>query len=414
MANMMDYLAFRGDIPFEADPFNDVDNQLCAQFSFMDLQKIVPEEAGKEVELMTAVSAYFDGNRGSELSLGALIPTTIFDLAREMSEAPRFLRTRLTAYRYELAEGSVNEQWSALTFLFEDNSLYIAFAGTDDTIASWKENMDMALTDEIPSQSAAVRYVNEVAAAYPTYKLRIGGHSKGGNLALYSSAKCDPAVRARIVTVYDNDGPGFSKSFLEDAGYREVRDRVRNLLPEQSFVGLLLHRDLTPIVVKSDGKGLLQHDSFTWQVRRNSFILSDGLDGEALVIAGAVARWVSEMSDEETRTFVEAVYKVLVGTNSRTLTELSENKTALFASYRKLTKEERASLRGAVKSIVRGGASAYGEMLPGGLRGSAKGAKDGKDGKAAGAQKKPQPVVFVDGSKIYDTKKPAKQRKKQN
>lgn len=355
MATVLDYFDWRGDIPFSCDPFGDVDNVALSELVYIDFAGVVPEKPGNEIPLPEALSILFGRWEGRDLSLGAFISPSVFELTKKMAVSPRFGRTKLTAFRNicrEEEEECGQLQWSAVTALFEDETLFIAFRGTDDTLISWKEDLHMAILEEIPSQRGAVGYVDEILDAYPGYKVRIGGHSKGGNLAVYAAAKCKPEHRERIVAVYDNDGPGFSEGFLADAGYREIRDRVRDILPEESFVGLLLCHDLPQIVVKSKNKSLFQHDLFSWEVERNSFVRAPALSETALAAERTVKNWLAEMTQEETRDFVNALYKILTYGNARTLSDLSGGKLSLFHAYRKLDPEGRALVADTLRKLL--------------------------------------------------------------
>ena len=362
MATIMDYIDWRGDLPFSADPFNDIDNQLCAQISFIDFKNLVDEAPTRTIPLDEAVTAFFDRNLGKKLSLGVIVPAVIFDMAKKMSVSPRFGQTELTAYqRVEgTAEtGGVNIQWTALTLLFEDKTMYVAFAGTDDTLVSWKEDLDMAVLPVIPSQSEATAYLNAVMAAYPDYKVRIGGHSKGGNLAVYAAAMCEKSYQDRILTVYDNDGPGFTKEFLKEEGYRAIRDRIRNIIPEQSVVGLFLEHDTKQIVVKSSEKNIFQHDSFSWEVCQNRFVMAEGLSKDALLTEKALKLWLAEMTLEERKSFVEAVYKILTSTGASTLAEMVGDRRELLHSYRNLDPESRAVVHTMLGKLLEYGKNAF-------------------------------------------------------
>lgn len=44
MANIMDYMDWRGDLSFEADEFNEVDNLILAQLAYVDFEGIVTAE----------------------------------------------------------------------------------------------------------------------------------------------------------------------------------------------------------------------------------------------------------------------------------------------------------------------------------------------------------------------------------
>ena len=53
MANIMDYVAWRGDLSFLESPFNEVDNLILTQIAFIDFEGIVPED-----QLISTVSEY--------------------------------------------------------------------------------------------------------------------------------------------------------------------------------------------------------------------------------------------------------------------------------------------------------------------------------------------------------------------
>ena len=250
------------------DPFNEVDGLILSEISYIDYSGIVKEEPDRRVGFEEATEAFFDGKDQKDLSLGAILPDEILDLCKDAATAPRFSGASLTAYRNVKKEGAQDSekmQWAVLTFLLPDDSLFIAFSGTDDSLVSWKEDLDMAVEDVLPSQKLAVAYINELASAYPGKLLRIGGHSKGGNIAVYSAANCAPSVQDRILTVYDNDGPGFSAEFLASPGYKRIKEKVVRILPSGSVVGLFFKNDRKPIVVNSNAKGVFQHDGLSWQ-----------------------------------------------------------------------------------------------------------------------------------------------------
>ena len=55
MANLMDYLDWRGDLTLEISPFNEVDALILAELSFVDFDGIVPPpELGRGLPLNEA------------------------------------------------------------------------------------------------------------------------------------------------------------------------------------------------------------------------------------------------------------------------------------------------------------------------------------------------------------------------
>ena len=57
MADIIDYLIWRGDVPFSADPFGEVDNLILAELSYMKFEGIVPSD-GTEIPLWRAAEEY--------------------------------------------------------------------------------------------------------------------------------------------------------------------------------------------------------------------------------------------------------------------------------------------------------------------------------------------------------------------
>ena len=120
-----------------------------------------------------------------------------------------------------------------------DGTLFVSYSGTDDTILGWKEDLNMAYQMPVPSQEEAVEYL-EKTVPHDGRMIRIGGHSKGGNLAIYAAVMCYDRLKRRIIGIYNNDGPGFLESMLERKSYLEVKDRIKTIVPETSIVGMLL------------------------------------------------------------------------------------------------------------------------------------------------------------------------------
>lgn len=409
MANIRDYLHFRGDLSLLQDPFNEVDGLILSEISYIDYSGIVKEEPDRRVGFEEATEAFFDGKDQKDLSLGAILPDEILDLCKDAATAPRFSGASLTAYRNVKKEGAQDSekmQWAVLTFLLPDDSLFIAFSGTDDSLVSWKEDLDMAVEDVLPSQKLAVAYINELASAYPGKLLRIGGHSKGGNIAVYSAANCAPSVQDRILTVYDNDGPGFSAEFLASPGYKRIKEKVVRILPSGSVVGLFFENDRKPIVVNSNAKGVFQHDGLSWQIYRNGFEKAPGIRQDALLFQNVLKKWLSLMEKDEKSRFVEIIYRFFSGTQKRTLTELSDDKLGLLSSYKSLSPEERALVRRSFGKLWSSGKKVYATELPKVLREGKQNVRKSKPVK----ERKKDFLLSVDGTKLY-TKKSVQSKK---
>ena len=290
MANIMDYLDWRGDLPLTVSPFNEVDGLILAELSFINFEGIVPPpELGRGVPLRDAAGTYFARHNGQEIDMGVLVPGRIPDLMCRMAHSVRFGGMLLNGY-CELMDDAREQQFAALTVELGDVSIYLSYRGTDDTIVGWKEDLNMGYLEVIPSQTRALEYLGRMTRQYPDARLRIGGHSKGGNLSVYAAVKAPAAVQDRIVQVYNNDGPGFAKPLVGTPEHTRVADRILTVVPQSSVVGQLLEHEQNVEIVRSDAEGMLQHDGFSWQVVGDHFIHLDGFSREGKVIARGVCR----------------------------------------------------------------------------------------------------------------------------
>ena len=206
-----------------------------------------------------------------------------------------------------------------------------------------------------------------MAAAFPRRKLRLGGHSKGGNLTVYAAVHCGARVQRRIVTAYNNDGPGFKESLLEQPAYQAVRDRIITIVPQSSVVGMLLEHDDNYTVVRSSQQGVYQHDGFTWEVLGTRFVYADEISLEGRINDQAIRSFIGSLDDTQRAQFVDALFEVLGSTNAETLSQLESDgmKTlsAMLRTYKELGKEARQILNNAIKVLLRAGTENFVEGL---------------------------------------------------
>ncbi len=352
MANVFDYLDWRGDVPMAADGFGEVDNLILAKLAYLDFSGAVP--ARGSVPLRAAAEAYFAARGGEAEDLGVLVPGEIPELLRRAAACPRFCDVRLSRYEAVL-DLDKEEQFAAVCFEPGDGTAYCAFRGTDDTLVGWKEDLNLGFLETVPSQADALAYLLRCARRHR--RLRVGGHSKGGNLALYSAIFAPEAVQRRIVQVYDNDGPGFNRDLTDAPGWRRIADRVLTLVPQSSVVGQMLVKPGTATVVRSDASGVAQHSGFTWEVLGRSFVHLPDFSPEGRRNEGTLDTLAAELSIPQRRAFAEALYEVLSGAGARTLSDLNEEKlknaAGMLKTYRDLDGPTRHALSRAMLLLVK-------------------------------------------------------------
>lgn len=330
MANIVDYIEWRGDLALASSPFNEVDNLILSEICFLDFQDIVPPPGGAPgIALSDAARIFFEKNPREKINLGLLLPREIPELFEKAAASERFSSALLSDF-VNLVDVEREIQFSALTYTLSDNTKYVAFRGTDDTIVAWKEDFNMSILESVPAQTEALLYLRGILAGSPE-PVRVGGHSKGGNLAVYAALHLDAAEQERLLAVYNNDGPGFRVSVRSSPAYQRLSDRLHNLTPYLSVVGALLEHGEDFDVLESDGKGVLQHDGFTWHVSGARFIRLPDRSRRSHELEATLKAWLSKLNEEEKRSFINTLFEILSSSGAKTLSELNADK--LRAAY---------------------------------------------------------------------------------
>lgn len=321
MANVFDYLSWRGDLTLSADPFNNVDALILSQLSYLDFKGIVGQEFdGKAISIRAAAQQFLAsiGNRSSTSNIN--YERLIFTLA----ECNRYKNMKLMGYVNSIDYES-EKQFSAVTILPEDDTVFISYRGTDNTLVGWKEDFNMSFLNTVPSQLEAVKYL-EKAASLQKKPLRLGGHSKGGNLAVYASAFCSSEIQNRIIDIYNNDGPGFNEEIISTEGFKKVVSKVRTFIPQSSVVGMLMNHEEPFTIIMSSELGLLQHDSFSWEVMGKDFKCLDNVTSSSRFIDKTLKHWLAIMDDERRGQCIDALYEIFTATGAKTLKELTSSR----------------------------------------------------------------------------------------
>ena len=314
MANIFDYLDWRADVPFSAASFNEVDNLILAKLAYTDFSGIVSSD-GTKIQLSDACRLFFSQHTHEEIRANTSFTAKAPLLMEKMTEGQRFGNMTLRNYVEESGDGF---QFSAVTFGLSDRTEYVAFRGTDGTVAGWKEDFNFSFMDETEGQRLAVRYLNGIKG-----KLRVGGHSKGGNLAEYASAFCND--QDRILEVYSNDGPGFQEKVIQRDEFQRILPKVKKIIPDSSIIGLLFSGGEEYTVVKSKAFGIMQHDGFTWLVNRNSFVNAP-LSEMSRMAQRTIGSLLDKIEDEDMQTFTDLVFYVIESTGQDRFSSMNADK----------------------------------------------------------------------------------------
>ena len=303
MKNFLDYLQDNNKT-FKESSFNDIDSLILAYLSYFHFPNTLKRLKDLDISKTTKV----EKNR-------------------------EFIKRVVTSNRYKDIESCfyvedtndlIEKQFSAVTFLLPNNTMYISFRGTDSTLTGWKEDFNMAFMLPVPAQKEALNYVEKITKLIPR-KFYIGGHSKGGNLAVYAGCNLSNNLSTRIIKIYSHDGPGFIKEFLTTSNYQNIKDKIEKIVPSSSIIGMLLYTNENYKIIKSSARGILEHDPFSWIINGNNFIILKKLSDGTVFTNKVINDFLSSLSKKEREIFIDSLFTVLKSTNLTTLDEISKN-----------------------------------------------------------------------------------------
>lgn len=349
--NIIHYIEEYGDYTFGERPLNDVDSLVLCQFSYFRFDGMIPlvTENKKSVSLrQLAENEHFD-----DLFQDDLFEKDNRALFEAMLKSKRYRTLKMNCY-INIIEKEWETQFSAITFILEDGSIYLAYRGTDVTIVGWKEDFNMAFMDPVPGQEYSVKYINMVTGRWNN-AFYVGGHSKGGNLAVYAAMNCKEAVRNRILKIYSMDGPGFRPEVLKRCPYDEVKDRIVKILPHSSLVGMLFEWDNQYQVVESRSLGLLQHNTYFWLIEEDHFVYAKQIYEGRRLMDNTINEWVLSLTQEEVKTFVDTLFDVVSATEADNIIQIAANwkksSSLMKAAIKDVDEETSQMLKKVIKSL---------------------------------------------------------------
>lgn len=317
MGNLLDYLAWRGDLSLAQVPFGAVDALVLAALSYVHFDGLIPGDMDRPAALGDTARTYL---KLPPARRGRCRCEEDLELLQALADAPRFAAMGLARYASRFLPKE-ETQFAALTVLPGDGSVCLAFRGTDATLVGWKEDFNMSFMDVVPAQLEAAEYIRTLDFSGP---LRLAGHSKGGNLAVAGAALCPAKVRDRIREVYSFDGPGFTPYLAARPGYQELVTRIQSFVPESSVVGLLLTHEEPCTVVESSQRGLFQHDLYSWNILGAGFVQLEETGAGSRMLDRTLKQWLAGLTPRQRETVVDTLYDLLSSGDATMIKEALE------------------------------------------------------------------------------------------
>lgn len=300
---LFDYLEWRGHISFAESPINEVDSLIFCAFSYCNIKSLLSYQERKTIK-----DLYIDYQQIKEDNLFKKSQNRLFQM---LSESNRFKEVVVTRYFNEVND-TKEMQIAGMTFILPNDVLFVVFKGTDETLTGWKEDFALSYKNIIPAQEKAVAYLDEILSSTKK-NVYVGGHSKGGNLAMYASLFCKEFEK--LMQIYNLDGPGFTKEIIDSKEYQERKEKIVTYIPKASIVGNILNQDTKTIIIKSKQIGLLQHDLYSWIVLNNHFIYMKELSKEATNLSNILNETLEKIPKEQKEKIISIFFEILESWN---------------------------------------------------------------------------------------------------
>ena len=313
----MNYFAFidkYGKVSYKDKKETEIDILLFSQLAYLPMDNI--DFKNNQKYTLEEIATNIDRSVFLESLIAQRNALKLLDTIKDL---PRFKEIKVTDYSYIMDE---NSQFGAVTFILPNKKIVIAFQGTDNTIAGWKEDAILSYKYPTTSQELAGSYVEKIISKYKR-SIIICGHSKGGNLALVGAMRTTLLKKLAIKEIYSFDGPGLRENEFDSNQYKQVRKKLHNIIPDESMVGVLFNQENLD-VIKSNAKGIMQHATTSWQVeddklvRTNKSALSDNLDK-------AIYDWLSNYDLEQRKLIIDETFGLLEKSNIKRVSDISDN-----------------------------------------------------------------------------------------
>ncbi len=352
MANITDYLKWRGDLSFRKSSFNEVDNLILSELSYLVLDK---KWVNKKITIKEAIDYYLSKYDEKQIISQFALSKNPIPFYTALATSKRFGNLKIGYYVNKVSKKE-EKQFSAMVIYINYFTIYVAFKGTDNTLVGWKEDLNMSFMSHVPSQEEAVRYLEQVVT-FPIRHIYLGGHSKGGNLAIYAAVNCKKKLQRKIKCIFNNDGPGFMEDFISSPSYVEILPKLMTFLPETSIIGMLLTQMGEYKVIKSSSVGIWQHDALTWQIEGTQFVTLKTVDETSNKIRIMIMDFLQHIDKKKREVFINTLFSILVNNKMNTVEDLSKLKLrkipGLVKSFTKLDLETRKVIMESLKELMR-------------------------------------------------------------
>ncbi len=355
MSNILDYLSWRGDLSFKKSKFNEVDSLILNRLSYLPLECLIQDN--EEITILELFNRFNNSNKDNLFILRQEDEILI----KKLSISNRFKNIIISDFK-NITKKECEMQFGAVTFRYDDDSkIYIAFRGTDTSITGIKEDFNMNFLDVVPSEICGIKYLENIGNKYKDKEIRLGGHSKGGRIAIFASLNQNNEISNRIKRIYNNDGPGFNddliKNLKEKEEYKRIINKAITFIPESSLIGILFNHEEKVVIIKSKENGLKSHNVYNWEIEGTRVIRGKSLKESSKFLDKTFIKWMKTLDKDTRKNVIDCVFMILSDTKIVKAREFSDkltkNISTIIKGYSNLSKEDKKKLKETLGLLIK-------------------------------------------------------------
>ena len=343
---VFDYLEYYNDLTFDDCPFNDVDNIVFSTLIYLPFKHI---DFKKDMSI-NELSKYILAK--SEIQNTSMsIKWLAIKMLDSIKNSNRYSKVIFSNYVSILDHET---QFGAVTIRFNSDDCYIVFKGTDNSLTGWKEDLELSYKYPVIAQTLAAKYLKNTIK-FNDKNVYVGGHSKGGNLAMASVMEADRKTYQKIKMVYNNDGPGFKKEQFDSLKYKRMAKKLKTIVPEDSLIGILLFGCDHYFVVKSNEMNIMQHHLTNWNCF-GQFLVPGKLSKNSIKKKNQFNKFLLSTSDEDKKIMIDTLFDVLEKSGIKYFYEIKKIKfneiSAMIKEIKGIDEESKRIFIDVLKNLV--------------------------------------------------------------
>ncbi|MCH5166656.1 MAG: DUF2974 domain-containing protein [Erysipelotrichales bacterium] len=345
MSNILDYVKQHKNKTLKEFPFNNVDNVILSSISYLDFGSILKN---RKLSVEEAGYLFFNKYTKKELNNNLFSVTAAIKIFKAIYKTNRYKNLILYNYIYKT---SINKQFSAVFIDIDENITFISFEGTDELVSGWREDAELVYKYPVESQKEAIKYINRNISMFSNRDYLVGGHSKGGNLALVATMNANPIVRSKIKTIYMNDGVGLKEKQLNSKKYKCVKNRIVRIIPDHSIFGLINKHDVDPIVIYSKKKGVMAHNILYWETEGTDFVPAK-LSLFSKKLNEKLKNWIETYDDNQRKEVVDDIFQIFARANITNVLAIKKGTINKLISIRQESKRLSPKSKKALDELI--------------------------------------------------------------